>query len=187
MRTPAAPFVAGTLAVSLLLTACTSTPAPGGPEAVVTEALAKTAAKDVEGLRGLACAGQEDLIREQLSLAGMAGGSELLPGVDFEALLTSVHVDVAEVDVGSATVEGEVAQVPVEGSMRVTFDPDAVRPIIRAAIEGQGESMTDAQLDGLLKTLEALGQDVPVDQSIRLVREGDAWKICHETLEPAAS
>jgi hypothetical protein len=189
MRTPVAPLASAALAISLVLSACTAAPpAANGPEAVVTEALAKTAVKDVEGLRGLACAGQEELVREQLSLGGMTGGSGLLPGVDLEALLASVQVDVANVDVGTATVDGDVAQVPVEGSMKVTFDPAAIRPIIKAALEGQGQSMTDEQLDGLVKTLEALGQDVPVNQSIRLVREGEAWKICQETLEaPAAS
>ena len=48
--------------------------------------------------------------------------------------------------------------------------------------------MTDAQLDALLKTLETYGQDVPVDQTIRLVREGGAWKICQDAIDvPAAS
>jgi len=48
--------------------------------------------------------------------------------------------------------------------------------------------MTDEQLDALLKTLEAYGQDVPVDQTVRLVRESGAWKICQDTIEvPAAS
>ncbi len=48
--------------------------------------------------------------------------------------------------------------------------------------------MTDEQLDALLKTLESFGQDVPVDETVRLVREGGAWKICQDAIEvPAAS
>ena len=45
--------------------------------------------------------------------------------------------------------------------------------------------MTDEQLDALLKTLESYGQDVPVDQSLRLVREDGAWKICQDELDGA--
>jgi hypothetical protein len=187
MRTPAVPLAAS-LALALAFAACgMAPPAANGPEAVVTEALAKAAAKDVEGLRGLACAGQEELIRDQLSLGGMTGGGALLPGVDLDALLAAVQVDVANVDVGSGTVDGDVAQVPLEGSLKVTFDPVAIKPILREALEGQGQAMTDEQLDGLLTTLEAFGQDLPVNQSVRLVREGQAWKVCQETLEPPAS
>ena len=42
--------------------------------------------------------------------------------------------------------------------------------------------MTDEQLDALLKTLEAYGQDLPLDESVRLVREDGAWKICQEAI-----
>ena len=48
--------------------------------------------------------------------------------------------------------------------------------------------MSDDQLDSLLKTLATYGQDVPIEESIRLVRESGAWKICQESVEvPAAS
>jgi hypothetical protein len=177
------------LSLALLLAACGgSAPAPGGSEAVVTDALAKAAAKDLDGLRGLACAGQEDLIRDQLSLTGMVPGSDLFAGVDMQAVLDAVNVDVGGVKVGAATTDGDVALVPLSGSMKVTFDAEAMRPVLRKVLESQGSSMTDEQLDALLKTLESYGQDVPVDQTVRLVREGGNWKVCQETLQaPAAS
>ena len=153
-----------------------------GPESVVHDALAKTAAKDLDGVRSLACAGQEDLIRNQLALPGLSGGSELFPGVDTNALLAAVNVDVGGVQVGDATIEGDVATVPVTGSIKVTFDSVALKPILKAALEGQGASMTDDQLDALLKTLETYGQDIPLSQSIRLVRQDGAWKVCQDSI-----
>ncbi len=172
------------LALLFLLAACGGgSPAPDGPEAVVQDALARVAAKDLDGLRGLACAGQEDLIRDQLSLQGMVPGSDMLGGLDLDALLDAVAVDIAEVDVGTAATDGDVAQVPVSGEIKVTFDAEAMRPILRQLLESQGATMTDDQLDALLKTLENYGQDVPVDQTIRLVREGGAWRICQDSLE----
>ena len=38
-----------------------------------------------------------------------------------------------------------------------------------------GATMTDQQLDGLLKTLSAYGQDVPLEHTMRLVRRVDSW------------
>ena len=171
------------------IAACGGAPPPAtdGPEAVVHEALAKTAAKDLDGLRGLACAGQENLIRDQLALPGLSGGSELFPGVDTNALLAAVNVDVGGVQVGNATIDGDVATVPVTGSIKVTFDSVALKPILKAALEGQGASMTDAQLDALLATLQSYGQDVPLSQAIRLVRENGAWKVCQETISTPGS
>jgi hypothetical protein len=175
-----------TVAFALAVAACAPTPSDG-PALVVTDALAKVAAKDLEGLRPLACAGQEDRIRDQLGIPGGVGG-ELLPGLDTQALLDAVQLGVGDVKAGDAVIDGDVAEVPVTGTLKVTFDAAAMRPILRKVLDQQGTSMTDEQLDALLKTLEAYGQDVPVDQTVRLVREGGAWKICQDTLEvPAAS
>ena len=154
---------------------------------MVTDALAKVAAKDLEGLRPLACAGQEDRIRDQLGLPGGIGG-ELLPGLDTQALLDAVQLGVGDVKAGDAVIEGDVAEVPVTGTIKVTFDAVAMRPILRQVLDQQGTTMTDEQLDALLKTLQSYGQDVPVDETVRLIREDGDWKICQDSLEvPAAS
>lgn len=172
--------------LALSAAACTSTPSDG-PEIVVIDALDKVAAKDLEGLRPLACSGQEDRIRDQLGLPGGIGG-ELLPGLDTQALVDAVQLGVGGVKTGEPVIDGDVAQVPVTGTLRVTFDAAAMRPILRQVLDQQGTAMTDEQLDALLKTLETYGQDVPLDQSVRLVREDGAWKICQDSIEmPAAS
>jgi hypothetical protein len=179
--------IATAVALLAAVAACAPGPAGDGPDAVVDQAIAGLAAKDMEGVRALACAGQEDIVREQLGLPD-AVGDELIPGLDTEALLDAVRFDVAGLESGEPAIEGDVAQVPVTGTLKVTFDAAAMKPILREVLEQQGTSMTDEQLDALLTTLEAYGQDVPVDQSVRLVREAGAWKICQETLEaPAAS
>lgn len=179
--------VLAVLALVLAVSACGPGGDAGGPGAVVDEALAKTAAKDIDGLRTLACAGQEDLIREQLGLPG-ALGAELLPGLDTQALIDAIRLDVSGVEAGKPAIEGDVAQVPVTGTLKVTFDAAALKPVLRQVLEQQGTTMTDEQLDALLKTLEAYGQDVPIEQSVRLVREDGAWKICQDSIQaPAAS
>jgi hypothetical protein len=168
------------LILLLVAGACSPAPPADGPGSVVNAALAKVAAKDLTGLRTLACSGQEDLIRAQLGLPG-AVGEDLLPGVDVAALLDAVNLDVSRVTLGEPVIDGDVAQVPVGGDVKVTFDADALRPILRRMLDQQGVKRSDEQLDALLKTFQASGQDVPLDQSVRLVRENGAWKICQGT------
>ncbi len=193
MLVPAAPRRRlAALAASLALVATVAACAPGapadGPGAVVGDALAKVAAKDVEGLRTLACAGQEDLIRDQLGLAGALGTGDLIPGLDTQALVDAVTLDVKGVKLGDAAIDGDVAQVPVTGTLKVTFVAAAMQPILKQLLASQGTTMTDEQVDALLKTLAAYGQDIPLEQSVRLVRESGAWKVCQDTVAvPAAS
>jgi hypothetical protein len=109
-------------------------------------------------------------------------GGELLPGLDTDALLDAVSLDVSGVKLGDAAIEGDVAQVPVTGTLKVTFDAAALRPLLRTVLEQQGTTMTDEQLDALLETLEAYATDLPLDESVRLVREDGAWRICQEAI-----
>jgi hypothetical protein len=168
-------------ALVLVLAACAPGSGSSSPSSVVQDALGKIAAKDVDGLRGLACAGQEDTIRNQLGLAG-AIGSELLPGLDTQALLDAVQVDVSKIKVGDAVITGETANVPLTGDLGVSFDAATLRPILKQVLEQQGMTMTDAQVDALLSGLATFAQAVPVNQSVRLVQESGAWKICQETV-----
>ena len=167
------------LAAAVGVAACSPAAPAEGPGATVAQALERLAAKDLDGLQALACAGQEDAIREQLGLPD-AVGEELLPGLDVDALLGAVRLDVSDVEAGEPMIEGDVAQVPVTGELQVTFDAEALKPILVPVLEAQGRDMTEEQLDALLETLEAYGQAVPVDESIRLVREDGDWKVCQE-------
>jgi hypothetical protein len=178
--------LAASVALVMAIAACVPTPADG-PAFVVNEALARVAAKDLDGLRTLACAGQEDMIRNQFGIGGVLGGT-LVPGLDTEAVMGAVAIDTRGVKVGDPAIDGDVAQVPVTGTMKVTFDAALMKPILKQLLEGQGTSMTDEQLDALLKTLAAYGQDLPLDETVRLVRESGTWKLCLDAVPvPAAS
>ncbi len=181
-------FILAILALAVLLLVgvcgCGASSPDSGPAGVVRQALDRVAAKDLDGLKTLACAGQEDQISNLLQLPGGVGAgsvADLLPGLDTQALLDAVQVDVGGVNLGNATVDGDTAEVPVTGSIKVTFDADTLRPIMRQVLDQQGASMSDQQLDALLSTLQAYGQDVPLNQSVRLVRESGDWKVCQDT------
>jgi hypothetical protein len=172
------------------LGACAPAADTSGPAAVVTQAVDLLARKDLDGLRGLACAGQEDMLKDQLGAAGMgdllASGEQIFPGLDMQALVDAISVDVKELKPGEASIEGDTAEVPVSGTVTVTFDKAAMTPILKKVLEQQGTTMTDDQLSALLDSLEAYGADLPVDQTLQLVRENGAWKICQDSLPQAS-
>ena len=176
------------LAMTVMLAACgSSSPAADGPAGVVRTALDRVAAKDVDGLRALACAGQEDVIRQQLGVPS-ALGSDLLPGVDTQKLMDAVRLDTTKVKIGDAVITGDTASVPVSGDLGITFDAVAMRPILRQVLASSGRTMTDAQIDALVGGLQAYGQDVPITEAVRLVRESGSWKLCQQDLGlPSAS
>jgi hypothetical protein len=169
------------LGLALAATACAPAAPADGPGATIAQALDRLQAKDLDGLRALACEGQEHAIRDQLDLPE-AVGAELLPGLDVDALVDAVQLDVSGLEAGEPAIEGEVAQVPISGDLKVTFDAESLKPIVGPALEAQGRDLTDEELDALLTSLEAYGQSIPVNGTVRLVREDGDWKVCQ--LEP---
>jgi hypothetical protein len=145
---------------------------------VVKDALAKVAAKDIAGIGSLACAGQADKLKSELDMSSSLGAS--LPGVDTKGLVDSVQIDTSAVQVGTPTVSGDTAQVPLSGSMKLTFDKDKLRPIIKAEMQQSGQTLTDDQIDTLITSMGGGLSNVPVNESMQLKNENGAWKICPE-------
>ena len=104
--------------------------------AVVSDALTKVAAQDINGVAALACAGQADAIKSQFDLSGQLGDScPVSTPAPSPRRSTSTR---AVSKVGTPVVNGDAAQVPVTGSMKVTFDTEKIRPIFKQMMEAQG-------------------------------------------------
>ena len=172
--------------VALFVAACGG-PAPADEAAaVVKTAVERAGAKDIPGLQALACAGREDQLRTLIGLPAQLGVA-LLPGIDTATLMDAVRLDVSGLAVGAAVVTGDTALVPVKGSLKVTFDKVAMRPIVEKLLAAQGTKMSPEQLDALLSGLADYGQDLPLNQQIRVVREQGAWKVCPDLPSPSSS
>ena len=175
-RRPKILHLAVVVPLVVALAACGGQAATDTPEGVTQQAVERLGAGDLDGLRALACAGQEDVLRQELG-AGLGVGS-LLPGLDLTALAQAVQLDTSKLKVGTATVSGDTATVPVTGDIGVTLDAATVRPVLKQLLEAQGATVDDQMLDALLTSMEQFGQDVPIDQALTLTRESGAWKIC---------
>ena len=134
-RLLAARILSAIFVLPLLIAACSGGPGAASgndPAAVVKDALAKVAAKDINGLANLACAGQADQVREQFDMAGQLA-SAVPSGANAQDIVNSITIDTSAVTVGSATVTGDTATVPV-----TRHDEDDLR---------QGEAAPDHQAD----------------------------------------
>ena len=165
-------------AVLVLVAACGGGGGDSGdPAAVVRSALAAAQSKDFTALEGLACEAQKDEIRDQFDFS--AGLGDLAPGMDAEQVLDAITIDTSKVEVGSPAIDGDKATVEVSGSMSIDVDVDKLKPIIKAALEAQGLPSDDATIDQAMGMFGAMSsQDIPMDETLGLVKEGGAWKIC---------
>ncbi|OGO58039.1 MAG: hypothetical protein A2V85_02010 [Chloroflexi bacterium RBG_16_72_14] len=151
--------------------------AGGAPDAVVRSALSAAQSKDFTALEGLACEAQKDEIRDQFDFSAALSG--LAPGIDSEQILDAIAIDTSNVEVGDPTINGDKATVEVSGSMSIDVDVDKLKPIIKAALEAQGLPSDDATIDQAMGLFGAMSsQDIPMDETLALVKEGGAWKIC---------
>jgi hypothetical protein len=174
------------LLLSLLVVACGGAGPADEAAAVVKTAVALAGAKDIAGLQALACAGRAEQLTTLIGLPAQLGGT-LLPGVDTATLIDAVRLDVSGLTVGASVVTGDTALVPVSGSLKVTFDKTVMRPVVEKLMAAQGTKMSPEQLDALLSGLADYGQDLPLDQQIKTVREHGAWKVCPDLPSPSAS
>lgn len=167
--------------VALLAAACGAAPQLGGgndPAGIAQQAMAALQARDITKLTSLACAAQKDEIAESFT----GGLSDLAPGTDPSTILQAVQVDTSKVVVGTATISGDTAVVPLTGSMKLTIDEAKLRPIVQAALQAQGAPADDAAVTAAMAFVSAFnGQEIPLDdQPITLKQEDGTWKVCDD-------
>jgi hypothetical protein len=164
--------------LALILVACGGAAAPGGndPSGVVRNALSLVQAKDLTGLTNIACAAQRDEIVDSFT-GGLAQS-----GMDPEEVMAALNIDTSKVTVGAVTENGDTASVALGGTMAFSFDEAKMRELIKAQLVNEGQPADDASVATAMGFLTAmLGQPIPMDgQTMELVREGGAWKICDD-------
>lgn len=169
--------LAGIIVLAVALAACSGAANTSTPKGVMEEALRLVADKDTDGLTALACEAQKDTVAEQFDFAGGLTGS-LGVDVDPDKILDAIEIDVSKVAVAETNVSGDTATVQLTGSMSMVIDEEAFKDVIREVAEQQGTPIDDAQLDALLGMMGSFAQDIPMNETVDLVRENGAWKIC---------
>lgn len=166
------------LALALLVTVvagCGIIGGGGSPAEVVRRAVALIDAKDFTALTELACTAERDRIQEQFNLVGGLGS---IGGVDAQRLLGAVELDTSKVVVTETSVEGDRAEVRMSGTIGLTFDAERMKALMREIAQEQNLPLDENQLNLIIASAGALAQNVPVNQSLSLIREDGNWRIC---------
>ena len=165
--------------VALAVAACGgSSPLGGGggdPASVVKEALAVVQSKDLAKIGDLACAAKKDEVLKSFDFGSSLAGT----GVDSQQVLDAMSIDTSKVVVGQPTITGDNATVPITGSMKMSIDANKMKPIVKAQLEAASLPADDAAIEAMMGVVGGFaGQDIPMDETMTLVKEGGAWKIC---------
>jgi hypothetical protein len=160
-----------------VVAACGGAANTSTPKGTMEQALRLVADKDTDGLTALACEAQKDTVAEQFDFAGGLTDS-LGVDVDPDKVLDAIEIDVSKVAVAETNVSGDTATVQLTGAMSMVIDEEAFKDVIREVAEQQGTPIDDAQLDALLGMMGSFAQDIPMNETVDLVRENGAWKIC---------
>jgi hypothetical protein len=176
----AARLLATVIALPILAAACSGgSPLGGGggdPASVVKEAMTVVQSKDLAKIGDLACAAKKDEVVKSLDFSSALGEGS---AIDSQQVLDAMSIDTSKVTVGQPTITGDTATVPVTGSMTMTVDPAKMKPIVKAQLEAQGLPADDAAIDAMMGMVGSFtGQPIPMDETMTLVKENGAWKIC---------
>ena len=158
-----------------LLAGCASA-APDNPAGTVRQAFSLVDQGNIDGVVGLTCEAQKATIRQQFDVSGSLG--RVVPGVDVNQLIQAINIDATGLAITQTSASVDKASVQVVGTMKVSVDAPRLRDMFKKLAEQQGQPVDDATLDGLVSTLQAVSQSIPVNQTVDVVREGGAWKIC---------
>jgi hypothetical protein len=181
-----APWLA-TLALGFGVAACSSLPAeppPGDPRSgdspgqVVTRAVVNIVAHDLPGASRLVCAGQRDPRAFPFLIGGIFQPVGALPDYDVARTLSIIGLDASRVTVTETERLAVSAEVRVGGTLVEHFDPAAVEALFRTMAAESGQPLDQALLDETMAKVSAGDVELPVDESVRVVQENGAWKIC---------
>ncbi len=171
----------GRLAAGLLLAtvvaACGGSSGPGNDPAGTVKALAAAInAGQLEKVPDFACAAQKEQVKQQFDFSGLAG--EALGGMDVGDIGDAIKINIANLKVTEKSREGDTATVTMAGTMKMTFDKDKLKALVKKAAEASGMPFDDAQIEAALAMMSGLGGEQELNDDLTLKNEGGTWLIC---------
>jgi hypothetical protein len=167
------------LALAVVLAACGGGgPASGSdPAGTVTAAFTAAQSGGLTKLTDFACAAHKDDIAQAL------GGQDLsvlqTSGVNVNDLLSALQVSFANLTTKEVSKTDTAATVHVTADMKMSFDKEKFKTILKTMLSAKGLPTDDATVDAMLTGMSgAMSQTQKVDEDIMLTNEGGKWLIC---------
>jgi hypothetical protein len=173
-------------AAGLLLAAvgaCSILP-PDSPEAVVRGAIDRIVVHDLAGGSVLVCGERRNPRDFPVTIAGIFEPVGALSGFDIPRTLALIDLDVSRVTVTETSRNGDRAEVELGGSLVERFDPAEVEALFRAYAAESGQAVEEDLLRETMGNVSAGPVGLPVRETVPLIRENGAWRICPPEATP---
>jgi hypothetical protein len=171
-------LVAGAMLVALLAGCGGSGGAGSDPVGTVKGLMDTVQAGQWDKIPDYACEAQKDELQNQFeSLGSGAGGA--LGGLGLNDIGDALKISYSNLEVTEKSRDGDTAVVTVSGKIKMDFDKDKLKELVKKAAGTQGQAITDEQIDMALGMLSGLGgMEQDMNQDMTVVNEGGKWLIC---------
>ena len=181
MRTRTGFLATALAAVALVAAACSGGPGGGNtndPVGTVNAAIAAAESGSFTALTEYMCQASKDDVTSAFGgggdLGDLAGA-----GIDPDELFDAVKFDFQDQTVTEVSRSDTEATVHLKGNMAMTFDPEAMRNIVKQILEAQGIEANDQMIDLAMSTMEQqLSQTQPIDTDMKVIQENGKWVMC---------
>lgn len=151
-------------------------PTAATPSGAVREYLGQIFAHDLASLR--VCSQPFPDGYHQLLIGGMFGPVQALPGLDVARTLALIEFDARRLTLFERTSGRGEATVEIGGVLVERFEPREVEALFRAYAAEAGQPIELALLQETLDNVSRGPVELPRRESVRVVREGDVWRVC---------
>ena len=160
---------------AVAIAACSDLPATNKPSDAVRGAVVATVAHDLAAAASHVCPEGRGLGPLPFIIEGITGAVDGLPFEDGFALIT---FDATGLTIGDEEIDGDIAQVSLSGTLVEIINPARYEAEYRASVAASGETIDQALLDQVLGLINGGRYELPVDQTVRVVRKGGTWQVC---------
>jgi hypothetical protein len=165
----------GAALLAVAFAACSLLPEPQAPVDAVRGAVAATVAHDLGAAAIHVCPERRADGQLPFVISGITGAVD---GLSFEEGFVMITFDASGLSIVEERRDGDVALVSLSGTLVEMIDPARYEAAYRAGIAARGEPVDQPLLDQVLDLIGGGRYELPVDQTVRVVRQNGIWQVC---------
>jgi hypothetical protein len=169
------------LALLALVSGCGGMLPNERPSDAVRGALDRIAAHDLAGGSVFTCRAQRDPNDFPFTVPGIFFPLAQVPTPPIPQTLALITIDARDLRIEeppNVAPDDLEVEVQLSGSLWLTLDPEEVESAVRAAVRLQNDPLDEALLEATLAGIRGGPVELPVDQTVRVVREDGGWRVC---------
>ena len=170
--------VALVIVVVVSLAGCGAAGGPANdPAGSVANPMSAITSGGLSKVSEFACAAHKNDIAN--AFAGGNTGALTAAGLKPDDVFNAMSLSFANVSAKEVSKNGNNAVVHVTADMKVSFDKDKFKTLLKTVLAAQGQPTDDATIDAAMTMMSGqLEQTQHMDEDIDVVNEGGKWLIC---------